>query len=126
MSVISAAFGKKFTVKRMTTQGSYVDGYYVGGKITAFEIQASLQPMNERDYLLLDEGDRTKDVRKIYTTTKLVVGSQNKLSASDVVCIDGEDYQVRKIEDWSNHLSLKHFKVILVRDNRNDEPLNSA
>jgi len=122
MTVIRGPFGKKLTVKRMTTPGAYIDGMWRDGKWQSFEITASLQPMMERDFLLLPEGDRFKDVRKIYTDAKLLVGNEGRTLASDLVCIDGEDYQVRKVEDWTNHLSLTHFKVILVRDNRNDEP----
>lgn len=122
MNVISLPFKKELSAKRMTTAGVYVNGLWVDGKWQAFKFYASLQPMGPRDFQLLPEGDRFKDTRKLYTETKLLVGSVNKKQAADLVCIDGEWYQVRQVEDWNNHLNLKHYKVIVIRDLKSNEP----
>lgn len=58
-------------VRKIETEPLYVNGLYVKPKDERIPAVGSVQPLNGRDLLLLPEGQRERESRKIYTTTEL-------------------------------------------------------
>lgn len=107
----------------MSGQGGYdSQGMFVPGTSQTFTIIASIQPLNGREMQMLSEGSRARETFKVYTDTKLRTVSEQGSYAADRVEINGEWFEVMSVIDWSHHLALTHYKIIVQRDNRNDEP----
>lgn len=71
-------------------------------------ITVSIQPMNEADLINLPEGDREKDIHKIYCTTTLLV--------NDIVVWDEIEYQIKTPpQKWKVSNTLQHYKAFIYR-----------
>lgn len=95
------------TIKRYAA-GRYVGGNYVAGDDTILpDIKCNMQPLGGNELLRLPEGDREKDVQKIYTTTEIL--------NSDIIIRDKTNikYEVFKVYDNSAN-DPPHYKAILV------------
>lgn len=96
MGVVIARLAQgRFTVTRPS--GSYVAGRWVEGAATILEITASIQPATPKELQRLPEGDRTRDVIAIWTTTELRVGEG---AQADRVSYGGATYEVQAVERW--------------------------
>ena len=90
-----------------TAAGSYVAGHYVAGSPQQFDARGNIQPLSGIELQQLPEGDRQKEVKKIYTAFALQNG--------DVVTrSDGIRYEVQAVEDWTA-FHQPHYKARLVR-----------
>jgi hypothetical protein len=90
-----------------TAAGTYTDGRYVPGSSQDLDARGNIQPLSGIELQQLPEGDRQKEVKKIYTAFAL----QN----SDVVTRqDGIQYEVQAVEDWTA-FNQPHYKARLVR-----------
>lgn len=89
--------------------GSYnaTTGIYTAGADTEITITASVQPTSGKEMERLEINRREKDAKTIYTRTEL--------KNNDFIEIDGNDYEVDIVEDWSRHPFLKHYKAIATR-----------
>jgi hypothetical protein len=94
------------TITRMAA-GTYVAGRYVPGTDQDFDASANIQPLSGKELLQLPEGDREKEVKKIYTAFALQNGD-------GVTRADGIRYEVQAVEDWTA-FHQPHFKARLVR-----------
>ena len=94
------------TVTR-TAEGSYVSGRYVAGASEELEAAGNIQPLSGKELMQLAEGDRQREIQKIYTAFSLQNG--------DVVTrADGIRYEVQAVEDWTS-FNQPHFKARLMR-----------
>lgn len=76
---------------------TWSDGIGTKAAPSTISIVASVQPVGGREIRALPEGRRGNEVRVIYTATLL----QTETSGSaDIVTIDGEPYEVFKVETW--------------------------
>ncbi len=66
------------------------------------DIIGSIQPLSGKDYLLLPERDRQKQVLTIYTKTELVY--------NDLIIRERQTYEVNQIESWYGF-----YKALLYR-----------
>lgn len=64
-----------------------------------FQIVCNVQPMNARDLLLVEEGDRYKEQYWVFTN-KL----QRPLADNDRVVRNCANYQVQSVEDWGSYI----------------------
>ena len=96
-------------------------GDWVEGSTTTVETKGSLQPFKQGDnQTILPEGITANDTRIYYTVTQLKTGSQYIKQDADYTVIDGLEYEVFAVEDWSRYgLSVDHYKCILVRRDLN-------
>lgn len=90
--------GKAHTVKR-PAETTYVNGRAVTGVVTTLEVKAHFQPMTGRELQRLPEGERSKEMRVGWTAEPL--RSSGEEGQSDVVEIEGDDWEVSRVEDWS-------------------------
>lgn len=113
-------FRRDLTVKRIGI-GDYQkvdDGpaLWVDGAETSFTIKASVQGADNEVLQTLPEGDRTKEVYVLYTTTELktvVTG----LSNPDIVVIDNKEYQVIRVTSRRNlsTYATAHYEIIVIK-----------
>lgn len=100
----------KYTVTRANGAGAYVNGLWVPGGTTTFDIVASIQPISGREKQQLPEGFHTKEIRVVYTTTALQ--TQNGDALPDTVSIDGESWSVIRFERWQAFGGVHHVAYI--------------
>ena len=98
MAEILGAF--PVSLKRYATGARNSDGGWTPGATTTTTIQASVQPLTERELASLPEGERQKDWRKILTTEALVVGRQGAATQGDRLSWDSGAswYEVRQAD----------------------------
>ena len=76
-------------------------------------IQASVQPLGERELQRLPEGFRQRDPRRIYTESELRTADQHGDTVADLVVIDSVVYQVQSV---TRHRSvIPHYRGLLLR-----------
>jgi hypothetical protein len=64
-------------------------------------MRASIQPMKGYEMMMLPEGLRNSEVKKVYTQTVLQVASEDTQLLGDRLTIDGKTYEIKYREDWS-------------------------
>jgi hypothetical protein len=101
------------SLKRYATGARNSDGGWTPGATTTTTIQASVQPLTERELASLPEGERQKDWRKILTTEALVVGRQGAATQGDRLSWDSGAswYEVRQADQWFSVLPHTEAKV---------------
>lgn len=111
MAEILGAF--PVSLKRYATGARNSDGGWTPGATTTTTIQASVQPLTERELASLPEGERQKDWRKILTTEALVVGRQGAATQGDRLSWDSGAswYEVRQADTWYAVLPHTEAKV---------------
>jgi len=99
------------------TGGSYsAEGIYSENE-TQTTIYASVQPTTPDDLQILPEGRRQNKSYKLFTSSNLKdLQSQNP----DQLEIDGERFEVIKVEKWSNNI-INHYAAIVTR--LEDQPI---
>ena len=83
---------------------TYVNGHPVDEAETNPEIKANVQPLSGDEILQLPEADRQKDVKKLFSTSEILV--------NDIVPYNSKNYEVQKVRDFSDH-RLPHYKAIM-------------
>lgn len=119
-SLISS-FGRAITVRRTSGSGSYVDGMWVQPGIVEQTIIASVQRLSPKEVLLLKEGDRAKESRKVYSTFEFRTQVDGSMQQSDYLLIDGKEFMVVSVEDFvmNGKMTLKYFRANAVSVNPN-------
>jgi len=88
--------------------GRYVDGYYVAGEKTEITAKGNMHPVTGNELLQLPEGDREKDVQKIYSITEL--------KNDDLITFNATSIKYVVLRTLNNSLnSPPHYKAIIVR-----------
>jgi hypothetical protein len=67
---------------------------------STIQVLASVQPASGRDLLRLPELRRTVETRVVYTITQLQVGDQQAGVEADLIAIDGQPWEVQRVETW--------------------------
>lgn len=106
-------FGSTYTVKRFDP-GEYIDGHYIEGVESLFEIIASIQPLSSYEMLQLPEGQRTKEAVKVYTPTGLRQTIESQQVKGDRISYKGRLYEVQKVSTWETFTDIPHFKAVAV------------
>lgn len=112
-----------FTAKTYAV-GSYVDGDFVRGAESTFEIRGALQEIQQRTVEQLPEGQRQSARWELWTHDNLTISREGQNTISDRVEVDGEDYIVIAFFDRLEVLpligrlrshSVLHRKYVLAR-----------
>lgn len=82
-----------------TARGTTVKGRYVPGATSTVSIDATVYPVSGEELLQLPELQATSEVRGVITTSTLYV--QTSAYDPDVITIDGEGWEVTRVDDWS-------------------------
>ena len=112
-------FRRNLTVKRVE-RGSYqnVEGLtlWVDGDETSFTIKASVQGVDNEVLQTLPEGDRTKEIYILYTSTELKTVIAG-VSTPDIVIIDNKEYQVIRVTSRHNlsTYATAHYEILVIK-----------
>jgi hypothetical protein len=95
-------FRTAITVKRKAA-GTYTKGLYTPAptETTIAIANASVQPLDAEEMLLLPEGIRTRQAIKVYSPELLRTADANE--EADRVVYLGEMFEVHSVEDWDDH-----------------------
>lgn len=88
--------------------GQYIDGYYVNGAESSIDAKANIHPATGNELLQLPEGDREKDIQKIFSLTELK--NEDIITRNDT----NIKYIVLKVFDHSQN-DPPHYKAIMAR-----------
>jgi len=95
--------------------GTYIDGRWIDGGETIFQIEANVQPFNYKDELQLKESERARQWIKVYTAFRLDGLEQGDEGVrGDVVEWEGYLYQVMRVHNYSMGI-LDHYKALCAR-----------
>lgn len=112
-------FGQLYTLRRQCKEGSYINGRWTPTEsVKDIAIKASIQPIDGKTLQMLPEGERTAEMRKLFTTTKLLTVQEVGQKNADTVLIDGCCWEVQRVEQWDPLLG--HYKAIISRMNRQE------
>ena len=79
------------------------------------EIRAIVETADAAILLTLPEGYRTNETYVLFTDT-LIRASLINASIADVVLLDGDEYQVIKIQNWiDSPCSNNHYEVVITK-----------
>ena len=81
--------GERDLLRRRFAVGAYASGVYTKGAFTDVTIRGTFRPMPARQVQLLEEGDREKDPRVLYTQSVLFPTSQHDNQPPDLISKDG-------------------------------------
>ena len=116
-----------FVVKRKVSE----DGYYNDDGDVEVNCKGNIQPyikgsVKNGTQIALPEGIRLTDTRILYTTYKLRTSDDVEWNESDIVMIDGHEYEVFMTMDWSQQLAhTSHYEYIIIRRDKMNAARNS-
>lgn len=102
-----------------TNTGSYVHGEWQDGSSDTLSIEASVQPQSTARLQSEGGGRRIVEAIKVYTKSEVFV--ENSQYQSDKIEYKGRIFEVYEVLSYDQRLNNKHFKVIAVRMNREDQ-----
>ena len=123
-----------FVVKRKVSEDGYYngDGDWVASQdIVEVNCKGKIQPyingsVKKGTQIALPEGIRLTDTRILYTTYKLRTSDDVEWNESDIVMIDGHEYEVFMTMDWSQQLAhTSHYEYIIIRRDKMNAVRNS-
>lgn len=93
--------------------GVYTNGLFVAAEPSTLNIQAAVQPATSKDLLSLEEGQRTKETKAIYSKTELRTADEGTGVQADIVTKDSEYYEVQFVRPWFEVAGF--YKALAVR-----------
>ena len=97
-----------------TAAGDWIDGVFVNGAQTTFQIVANVQPLTADELINLEEAQRTRETLKLYTRTTLLSAQESPSEVADQLSFDGKQYQIQQVYRYKGQ-HLRHNKAICVR-----------
>lgn len=88
------------------------EGKILPGKKTELMILAAVQPFTMKEMENLPEGERSKQMIRLYTSDVLKLSENESLKSADVVLYNGQCWEVQKTEVWPGGLG--HYKSVAV------------
>lgn len=105
-------FSISLQVIRETKRGSYVLGVWQGGQTSQIEILATVEPLDGNEIMLMPEGERTKEMIRIYSQQELFTADEQRSRKADIVCYEGRLFEVHKVKRWTQ--MIPHFASIAI------------
>jgi len=96
-----ADISQEIILKRQPKGAYSSQGRWIDQPIEEIKINASVQVASSEDLIGLDEGLRTRETIKIYTTNFVKTGNVEKQTQADVIVWQGKEFEIVKVEDWS-------------------------
>ena len=117
-SNLIASFGDPRTItrRRVTTPAELDHGILDESSEATVDLDiiVSIQPPGHSELIRLPEGDRTLSVVVIFSSDEIKTVDQDTGARADLVIIDGVEYEVRVVSDWTG-TDLPHYESIAVR-----------
>ena len=105
----------EITVSR-SSGGTWVKGVYKPNAPVPVVMKANIQPvLKSTETMLMPEGDRSKEMVKVYTTSALIQRTEGITpTQGDTFVFDGKTWEVMKVISYKMGI-LDHWKSICVR-----------
>jgi len=97
--VIASLATGTYTVTRQSVSAYGSDGRLDAPSTTTFSITACVQPVTGRELQRLPEGLQNQEVLAVWSPVELK--TQGPGQDPDLVSIDGDSYEVHKLERWN-------------------------
>ncbi len=94
--------------------GAWVNGYWEESEISTFDILGTWQPVTGKELEVYQDGDRSLDVFTGYTYTEIFIDDQINNIVSDIIVVDGDQYEIIKLLKWQNNI-INHYKFVVTR-----------
>ena len=93
------------------------DGRFTLGTATDTTIRGSIQPATWKDLQRLPEGERSQDIRKLFTQSvaSLYVAEAGSLRNSDRIVSGADVFEVSSVQNWPSASPIPHVEAILLR-----------
>lgn len=108
-NLIQSMNGQTLTGTRTTSTG-YVNGVYTA-TTAAISVLASVQPVSADDILRIPEGDRERQMWKLYSADELRAANEATKAKPDQLTIDGDLFIVKMVEKWPAYWKALAIKV---------------
>jgi hypothetical protein len=117
---IQPGFFVDVTLRRPTGAGSYgTNGEWTDAATTDTTIKGSIQPPTGKELLDVEEAERTRDIRKIYSLTELRTATEGTAATdADLIIFNSLTFKVIRILPWDTPgpaLQLPHHKALIKR-----------
>lgn len=117
ISNVIDAWVTPITVTRVLASTQFVDG--IAQPVTQTDVftvnDCSVQPLTEKERVVLPELIRDRSTMKVYTKTELRTVDVAGKELADRVSYLGESWIVQTVQDWVAHG--QYYKAILVKEN---------
>lgn len=110
-SVIASFATGTYTVTRNSASAYGSDGRLDAPSTTTLSVEGCVQPLTGRELQRLPEGLRTRELRAFYTATELK--TQGAGQDPDSIAIDGDTWQVERVERWAELGN--YWKAVLIK-----------
>ena len=108
-------FNTSITVTRHLLGRYNNDGEFVPGTVSSLTIKANVQPLNQRETeqytQILQGGNRTASLVKIYTSAVLITDLQTANQSADVITWNNRDFKIVMVEEWLSGI-ISHYRYI--------------
>lgn len=105
---------KKPLLVERSEPGTRVDGRWVEGVVSTFEIQGHYYPLTNAEKLALPESFRSKSTYKMHSTTELFSVREKNSQSADKVLIKDEWLEVQEADHFNMGVR-DHYEYLLVR-----------
>lgn len=106
ISALIDSFATGTYVVTRTARGTVSRGKVQQGAQTTISITAAVSPSSGADITRIPEGRRTNAAKTIFTKTQLLIGGQGDANESDIVTIDGSQWEIAHVEVWIDPTTL--------------------
>ena len=100
---------------------SDIDGLWDNGVSSLLNVNMCIQPINQKERLILSESVRDSEIIKVYHGTVLQITNDRTHEKGDTFIYNGNKYTVFSISDWnSGNYDIKYYKsfaVMVDKDN---------
>lgn len=105
---------KPLTVRR-TVPGQYVNGRWIEGEASTFEILGHYYPLSAQEKLTLPESFRSKSMFKMHSISELYSVREAQAQSADSVFLNGYWYEVQQADLYSMGVR-DHYEYLLIRE----------
>ena len=110
MSSVVNFFARDLTLK-VAQAGTFTDFDWVPGTYVDTPIKGDIQPLTAHELDILPEGERDKEIVKLYTTVRVYITGERFNTESDLIDDRGKIYKA--IEVYDRFIDARCYKVIL-------------
>lgn len=100
-----------YTVTRPGTSTYGLDGLLTAATPSSFAIQASIQPMSQRQLQRAPEGVRASKGIRIFAQLTPALRTADVLQMADLITYEGVVYQVRLVNPFNPRMPLPHIEA---------------
>lgn len=116
MSILNGFNTESLGVRRFAA-GTRTKGRYTRGTQSSINIDAVAMPINGKERLLLPEGERNREIIKIYSESEFFTADELNNKSADIVTWKGKEYEIINVSDWnnSNFPDLSHYRCLAAK-----------